>query len=70
MEKSYRRHDIADRVWNLLEPLLPGRAESWGGVAQDNRQFINAIFWILLARPAAGLRRLKKYTPTLLSLEG
>ena len=48
MEKSYRRHDISDRVWNLLEPLLPGRAGSWGGIAQDNLQCINAIFfWIL-----------------------
>jgi len=46
MQKSYRRHDISDRVWNLVEPRLPGRAVSWGGVAQDNRQFIKAIFWI------------------------
>ena len=47
MEKSHRRHDISDRVWSLLEPLLPGREGSWGGRAQDNRRFINAVFWIL-----------------------
>ena len=31
----------------LLEPHLPGREGSWGGKARDNRQFINAVFWIL-----------------------
>lgn len=41
------RHDISDEFWKKLEPLLPGRKGSWGGVAQDNRRFINAVFWIL-----------------------
>lgn len=44
---SHRRHDISDHVWNQLEPLLPGRSGLWGGKAKDNRQFINAVFWIL-----------------------
>jgi len=47
MTLDYRRHDISDRIWNLLEPLLPGQVGSWGGVAKDNRLFINAVFWIL-----------------------
>lgn len=47
MIAAHRRHDISDRVWSLLEPHLPGRAGSWGGRAGDNRQFINAVFWIL-----------------------
>ncbi len=47
MGMVHRRHDISDRVWLLLEPRLPGRAGSWGGVAQDNRRFINAIFRVL-----------------------
>ncbi len=41
------RHNISDKVWGLLKPLLPGRRGSWGGVAIDNRRFINAIIWIL-----------------------
>jgi transposase len=45
--KAHRRHDISDRVWKVLEQHLPGRKGSWGGVAKDNRRFINAIFWIL-----------------------
>jgi hypothetical protein len=47
MSAAYRRHDISDEVWTLLEPHLPGRAGVWGGKARDNRQFINAVFWIL-----------------------
>ena len=45
--RAHRRHDIPDRVWRLLEPCLPGRKGNWGGVAKDNRLFINAVFWIL-----------------------
>ena len=47
MVPSHRRHDITDRVWEILEPRLPGRKGSWGGKAKDNRLFINAVFWIL-----------------------
>ena len=47
MSESIHRHDISDAHWALLEPHLPGRAGCWGGVAQDNRRFINAAFWIL-----------------------
>jgi len=45
--KAYQRHDITDRVWELLEPRLPGRKGVWGGRAYDNRKFINAVFWII-----------------------
>lgn len=44
---AYERHDISDEVWALLEPRLPGRAGTWGGIAKDNRRFINGVFWIL-----------------------
>ena len=47
MPESTHRHDISDRHWALLEPHLPERAGVLGGVAQDNRRFINAVFWIL-----------------------
>ncbi len=46
-EPAHRRHDISDRVWELLELNLPGRKGVWGGTAKDNRLFINAVFWIL-----------------------
>jgi transposase len=47
MEKAYLRHDISDRIWKLLKPHLPGQSGGWGRVAQDNRRFINGVFWIL-----------------------
>jgi transposase len=47
MENSQHRHDISDAAWALLESHLPGQPGQWGGVAQDNRRFINGVFWIL-----------------------
>ena len=47
MQKALNRHDITDRMWNLIKDHLPGRKGLWGGIAHDNRRFINAIFWIL-----------------------
>jgi len=46
MREVYKRYDISDRTWSKLEPLLPGRKGQWGGIAKDNRLFINAVFWI------------------------
>jgi len=50
------RHDIGERVWTVLKPLLPGRRGAWGGVARDNRRFLNAVLWI--ARTGAPWRDL------------
>jgi len=47
MTQVHRRHDISDKVWGLLEPHLPGREGSCGGIARDNRQCIDAVFWII-----------------------
>ena len=47
MEDAQHRHDISDRMWNKISPLLPGQKGQWGGIAKDNRKFINAVFWIL-----------------------
>ena len=59
MKEDYRRHDISDRAWVLLEPHLPGRPGAWGRVAKDNRKFINAVAWIL--RTGAPWRDLPPY---------
>ena len=47
MANAYERHDRSDESWAKMELLLPGRKGTWGGNARDNRQFINAVFWIL-----------------------
>jgi len=44
---AHRRHDISDKTWKILEPLLPGRQGAWGRQAKDNRLFLNAVLWIL-----------------------
>jgi len=47
MSTTLHRHDISDEIWSVLEPHLPGQKGQWGRVADDNRRFINAVFWIL-----------------------
>lgn len=56
MDNAQVRYDISDAVWILLEPCLPGQKGRWGGVAKDNRQFVNAVFWVL--RTGASWRQL------------
>ena len=47
MEYAHRRHDITDEKWELVRVHLPGQRGQWGGIAHDNRRFLNAVFWIL-----------------------
>ena len=47
MSTEIHRHDIKDNAWALIEPHLLGQKGQWGGVATDNRKFINGVFWIL-----------------------
>ncbi len=51
-----RRHEISDADWDRIHPLLPGQLGQHGGVAQDNRRFVNAVLWI--ARTGAPWRDL------------
>jgi len=46
MKNALHRHDISDRVWEKISPHLPGKPGDWGGVAKDNRLFINAVLWV------------------------
>ena len=47
MTAAHRRHDISERVWQLLKPHLPGGPGKPGPPARDNRLFLNAVFWNL-----------------------
>ena len=51
-----RRHEISDADWDRIKGLLPGQPGQHGGVARDNRRFINAVLWI--ARTGAPWRDL------------
>jgi transposase len=48
-EPAFKRHDLSDELWAKIEPHLPGRPGTWGGVAVDNRRFFNAVMWIVRA---------------------
>ena len=41
-----RRHEISDDNWSRIEQLLPGRSGGHGGVAKDNRGFVNAVWFV------------------------
>src|SRR5881227_3250811 len=40
------RHAISDADWDRIEHLLPGRPGQHGGVAKDNRLFVDAILYV------------------------
>ena len=40
------RHAISDVDWERIKDLLPGRPGQHGGVAKDNRLFVDAVLWI------------------------
>jgi transposase len=41
------RYELSDAQWSRIEGLLPGRVESVGRTAVDNRVFINGVLWVL-----------------------
>lgn len=41
-----RRHELTDEQWGRIELLLPGRPGGHGGVARDNRSFVNAVWFV------------------------
>jgi transposase len=41
-----RRHEISDADWDRIKHLLPGQPGQHGGIAQDNRRFINAVLYV------------------------
>jgi transposase len=47
MNEMCHRHDISDKLWNLIEPHVIGQKGTMGGNAKDTRKFINAVFWVL-----------------------
>jgi transposase len=50
------RHAISDADWDRVRDLLPGQPGQHGGIARDNRRFLDAVPWI--ARTGAAWRDL------------
>lgn len=42
-----KRYELSDGQWEKVKDLLPGRTETVGVTAKDNRQFVNGVMWIL-----------------------
>ena len=40
------RYAISDADGDRIKDLLPGRPGQHGGVAQDNRRFLDAVLWV------------------------
>lgn len=40
-----RRHALRDDQWERIKELLPGRPETVGVTAKDNRLFVNAVLY-------------------------
>ncbi len=57
------RYDLNDLQWLRIEGLLPGRKETVGRTAHDNRMFVNVVLWVLRsgARWSDLLERYGKY---------
>jgi putative transposase len=41
------RYELSDGQWERIQGFLPGRKESVGRTAVDNRVFVNGVLWIL-----------------------
>ncbi len=40
------RYAISDADWDRVKDLLPGQPGQHGGVAHDNRRFLDAVLWV------------------------
>lgn len=41
------RYELSDAQWHKIKDTLPGRLETVGVTAKDNRQFVNGVLWVL-----------------------
>jgi transposase len=41
------RYELSDMQWERIKDLVPGRLESVGRTAVDNRGFVNGVLWVL-----------------------
>jgi len=44
---QYRRHEVTDEEWKVLEPLIPARVAKTGRKPSDPRIMLNGILWNL-----------------------
>ena len=44
---EYHKQEVSDELWELLSPMMLGNEGQRGRKGKNNRQFINAVFWIM-----------------------
>ena len=66
MDKPRPQYHISDITWRRIQPHLPGQKGQWGGIARDNRLFIDAVLWVL--RTGAPWRKLPEEYGKLLEI--
>ena len=42
-----KRYELSASQWRKIEGFLPGRKDSVGVTAKDNRLFVNGVLWVL-----------------------
>lgn len=42
-----KRYELTSAQWARIEHLLPGKASDPGRTGVDNRNFVNAVLWVL-----------------------
>ncbi len=42
-----QRYELSASQWRKIEGFLPGRPETVGVTARDNRIFVNGVLWVL-----------------------
>ena len=42
-----KRYELTQEQWEKIERLQPGKEGDRGRTAQDNRQFVNGVLWVL-----------------------
>ena len=47
MEETRLRDYLTDKTWKIIEPLLPDNIREYSGPGGDERNFLNAVLWVL-----------------------
>jgi len=42
-----KRYELSEPQWSKVEGFLPGRADTVGVTAKNNRVFVNGVLWVL-----------------------
>ena len=42
-----KRHQLSDKPWVRICPLVAGKATDPGRTGADNRLFVNAVLWVI-----------------------